>query len=223
MSVQKIFTAAVFSAVIGFTSCKKDNNGSSGYAYKLTTSNRSGALARTDAGAITWTSGTAFANLLKFEAKSSSGSEVEYKTPVSQQVDIFSSLASSLGNVSVPAGTYSEIEFKAFLTPGNGSAALEINGSFTSGSVTTPVTFTVNSAVELKSEMHSVTVSSSADYTALTTLNLARLTQGVTEAMLNAATKTNGKIIISSSSNTSIYNILLSNLDNSDEVEFEHD
>jgi uncharacterized membrane protein len=58
---------------------------------------------------------------------------------------------------------------------------------------------------------------------ALTTINLSLLTTGVSELMLNNAVLTNGTIIISSTSNANIYNIILNNLHDSDEVEFEHD
>ncbi len=57
----------------------------------------------------------------------------------------------------------------------------------------------------------------------ITTINLSLLTTGVSELMLNNAVLTNGTIIISSTSNANIYNIILNNLHDSDEVEFEHD
>jgi len=57
----------------------------------------------------------------------------------------------------------------------------------------------------------------------ITTINLSLLTTGVSELMLNNAVLTNGTIIISSTSNANIYNIILNNLHDSDEVEFKHD
>ena len=223
MNTKNIFTAIILSGALFFVSCKKDNNGASGFKYKLTTTNRSNAVGRVEAGNITWTSGSAFANQIKFEAKNSGGTEIEYKTSVSQQIDIFSSLAQALGTITLPAGTYSEIEFKAELAPSGSNAALEMNGTFTSGGITTPVVFTVNSALEVKTERNNVTITDGTSYTALTTFDLSSLTSGITEAMLNAATKTSGKIIISASSNTNLYNIMLTRLDDCDHVEFEHD
>jgi hypothetical protein len=197
--------------------------GSSGFKYKLTTSSRSNVLARVESGNITWSSGFASANLLKFEAKNSGGTEVEFKSSVSQHVDVFASLAASVGTISLPAGTYSEIEFKAELAPSGSDAALELTGEFTSGANTTTVVFTVNSPLEIKTEKNNVVINDNASYTALTTLNLATLTNGITQAMLNSATLTNGKIIISANSNTAIFNSMLANLDSCDEVEFDHD
>lgn len=224
MKAINIFSALTLVSALAFTSCKKENlGGSGGYKYKLTTSNRSNTVGRVDGGTVTWTSGTAFVNLLKFEAKNSSGAEIEYKTPVSSQVDIFSSLAQVVGSISLPTGTYSEIEFKASMSSSGSIPALELNGSFTSGGVTTPVQFIVSSNLEIKSESNGVTISDASNYTALTTFNLTNMTAGITEAMLNAATKTGGKIVISASSNTNLYNLMLARVDDCDHVEFEHD
>jgi hypothetical protein len=220
---KNISFAFILMAGLSFlTSCKK-NNGSSGFTYKLTTTNRVNAVGRVEAGNVSWSSGYASANLLKFEAKNGSGAEVEYKNGVSQHIDVFSSLATAIGSIDLPQGSYSEIEFKAELAPSGSDAALELTGVFSSGTSTTPIVFSVTGPLEIKTEKNNVVISDNASYTALTTLNLTQLTSGITEAMLNSATKTNGKIIISSSINTSIYNIMLSNLDNCDEVEFEHD
>ena len=222
MRINNVIALILLGSISIFSSCKK-NNSSSGFKYKLTTSNRSNVVGRIDAGNITWTSGYATANLLKFEAKNSGGTEVEYKSNVSQQVDVFTSLATSIGTIDLPQGSYSEIEFKAELAPSGSNAALELTGTFTSGANSTAVLFTVSSPLEIKTEKNNVVISDNASYTALTTLNLTQLTSGITEAMLNSATKTSGKIIISASSNTGIYNAMLSNLDGCDEVEFNHD
>jgi hypothetical protein len=219
-----LFTSVLLIGSFSFlTSCKKSNTGSSGFTYKLTTSNRASVVGRVEAGNISWSSGYGTSNLLKFEAKNGTGTEVEYKSSMAQRVDIFSSLAAAIGTINLPQGTYSEIEFKAELAPSGSDAALELNGTFTSGTIATPVVFTVSSPLEIKTERNNVVISDNASYTALTTLNLSQLTSGITEVMLNSATKTNGKIIISASTNTSIYNRMLSNLDSCDEVEFEHD
>jgi hypothetical protein len=224
MKYNKLVSVLVFSGIVFFAACKKDNGTSqSSFKYKLTTTNRSNVVNRLETGNITWTSGFASANQVKFEAKNSSGTQVEYKTSVSQHIDLFTSLASVLGIVSLPAGTYSEIEFKGELAPNGTDAALELDGTFTSGATTTPVVFTVNGPLEIKTEKNNVVISDNASYTALTSFDLSRFTTGITEAMLNSATKTSGKIIISSGSNTNLYNMMLANLDSCDDVQFDHD
>lgn len=218
----RFLTLVILCGSVLFISCKKSNVQSS-YQYKLATTNRSNVVARVAGGNISWTAGYASANLLKFEAKNSGGTEVEFKNSTQQHVDLFSSLAQTLGTITLPASTYSEIEFKAELSPNGSDAALQLSGSFTSGGVTTPVVFTVNSALEIKTEKNNIVIDNNTSYTALTTLDLSTLTTGITEAMLNAATRTGGTIIISASSNTNMYNVMLANFDNCDEVQFEHD
>jgi hypothetical protein len=224
MKSNKLFNLIILSGILFFAACKKDNgNSQSTFKYKLTTTNRSYVVNRLESGNITWVSGYGSANQVKFEAKNSSGTEVEYKTSASQHIDLFAPLASALGTITLPAGTYSEIEFKGELAPNNPDAALELNGNFTSGAGTTAVVFTVNSPVEIKTEKNNVVISDNASYTALTTFDLSKLTTGITEAMLNNAVKTSGKIVISANSNINLYNMILANLDNCDEVEFDHD
>ena len=71
--------------------------------------------------------------------------------------------------------------------------------------------------------MNNVTVSANSGYNALTSLNLSLLSRGITQIMLENAVKTNGTIVISSSLNVDLYNIILNNLKESDEIEFKHD
>jgi polyisoprenoid-binding protein YceI len=205
------------------TSCKKaDANGSTKYTYKLAATNPSASLGRL-LGNITWSSGTAYATQIKFEAKNTTGTKVEFKNNVAQSVNLFNTQASALGTVTLTSGTYKEIEFKAELINNGNTPALELGGSFTSNSITTPVVFTVSSPLEIKTESSNVVISSNTTYTALTSINLSLITTGITEAMLNAATKTNGKIIISASSNVNLYNIIINNLTSCDDTHFEHD
>jgi hypothetical protein len=68
-----------------------------------------------------------------------------------------------------------------------------------------------------------VAISDNASYTALTHIDLIKLGTGITTAMLAGATVTGGKILISASSNTAIYNLILANFDSCDDVDFNHD
>ena len=103
MKSNRLFAAVILGGIFFFTACKKENGSSqSAFKYKLTTSNRSNLLARVESGNITWTSGDGSANQVKFEAKNSSGTEVEFKTSVSQRIDLFAPLASVLGTITLP-------------------------------------------------------------------------------------------------------------------------
>ena len=219
MKLHKLFLLTALSGAL--FSCKKENTSSSStLAYQVTTTNRSYTIARlanTDPGArvttagLQWTSGTASANLLKFEAKTSSN-ETEFKSNIQQQIDLFAA-AASFGSISIQPGTYAEIEFKAFLHANGSSPAFELNGQF-NGTASHPIVFRVNEDVIFKTEIKNITVTAATDYSALNTLALSNLTQGISEADLNNATLTNGTIVISSSSNTGLYNTILNNLKN---------
>ena len=204
-----------------FTGCKKNNDSAPGIKYKLQTANRSSVISRTTSGNIQWTSGYGSATEIKFEAESNSH-EVEFKSQVPQRIDLFSGIV-NLGNITLPAGIYNEVEFKIELNPTTTDPSLQLNGQFTSGGVTTPVIFKVNNALEIETEKKNVVITDNSSYTALTTLDLSLLTRGVTETMLNNAVRTNGVIVISLTSNTQIYNIIVNNILDADGVDFEND
>lgn len=195
-------------------SCKKASR-QSGIAYQFKTTNPSSALARTQSGTVTWTSGYASSKEINFQAENGSG-EVEFKSEALQKIDLFSPLT-SLGNLTIAPGVYSEVEFNIELAPTATDAAFELKGDYNG----TPVVFRISSALEIKGEQANVTIADEKSYTSVTALNLANLMTGISSANLDAATKdANGAIVISESSNTSLYTIMLTNLQNSEEEEF---
>ena len=217
-----LLSTAIAVTALFFIGCKKNNSSSSaGVKFQLQTTNRISTLARLQAGSIQWTSGFGNVTEEKFEAKMSA-QEIEQKSQTKQKVDLFTSI-STLGNITLAPGTYTEVEFKVELNPTGTEGALELNGQFTSGGITTPVAFKVSAPIELKNEKSNVAVTDNNSYKAITTIDLSLITKGITESMLNAAVKTNGTILISSAINSNIFNLLVKNLHDSDEVEFEHD
>lgn len=218
MKMTTLIASSTF-ALLGLVSCKKDTTSAentSTFSYQLGVVNRTSVVARTataerTAGtSILWTTGTASANELKFEAENSAG-EVEFKQKTAQQIDLFSA-SSSLGNITIPPGTYNEVEFKALLAPASSNPALELSGSFTSAGVTKQIKFIVNSSLELKAEKANVTVAQGSLYSALNNIDLSQLTANVSETALNNAAVTNGVIVLSASSNQGIYQTILDNL-----------
>lgn len=218
------FLFALFVLFTFLTSCKKaavDN--SMDLQFQLSTVNRSANInAPVAVSNIQWISGFAWANQVKLEAKTNS-KEIEFKATNTQRIDLFSSVAAAIGNISIPAGTYDEVEFKILLNPNGSDPALELKGQFTNAAgVVTPVIFRVNSLLEIKAEQNNITITDNLSTTALTTLDLSVLTNGVTQSLLNNASVSSGIIIISSSSNTSLYNIILANFQSHHEVEIRH-
>ena len=173
-------------------------------------------------GTILWNSGSAYATQVKLEAKQN-GTEVEFKTTTPRLIDPFAPVAGTMGNVTLPAGTYTELEFKISLDQNGSTPALVLNGQYTNASNTViPVQFVLNSAFILKSEQNNITVTANGSITALTTLDMSLISNGITQAMLNSATVSGGKIIISALSNINLYNIIINNLQQFHHVEVNH-
>lgn len=189
-------------------------NNTSGAAkmdYQLKAVNTSGSL-RTTGGTISWTSGTATPDLIKFEAKKG-GSEIEYKSANTLSVDLMSS-SITFGSFTIPVGTYEELELKIQFPKKSSATSLKLEGKFSDVSSNTPVVFELSDEAEIKTEQENITVDSSFAFTSITTFDLAGLTSGVTEDMMQKAVKTNGNIIISVASNKDIYQIILNNFKN---------
>jgi hypothetical protein len=211
MRVRLVAIAAI--TIIVLTSCKKDNVAAdTGFTFQLKAANPTFTVARTKA-TVTWQSGFVNTNFIKFEAKQS-GNEVEFKSNVQRHIDLFA-LPTDIGNITVPAGTYDETEFKIFIAPNSGEPAFQLQGVVDA----TPIIFKIENSNLIKAEQHQVTLSGS--NVALTTIDLSGLTQGITAADFTNASQTNGAIIISSSSNANLYNTILNNLSRLGETEVE--
>lgn len=222
----KFISMTAIAAITLIFGCKKANN-SNGVSYQFKTINPSATIAYSSGnpsimspvgvqgGTITWTSGYASATEVKFEAEGS-GSHVEFQSETPQKIDLFSPL-SSLGNIIIPTGVYDTAQFEIELAPTTTDAALELHGMYNS----IPVIFRITKSYEFDAEIPAITIADGQHYTALTALNLANLTQGISGATLDAATKdSSGTIVISASSNASIYDSIIANLKNSEGEDF---
>lgn len=200
-------------------SCKKDADKKSSVAYQLKAKNNNSPVNRVSSD-ITWTSAYAYVNDIKFEAEGEcqieGESDIHRQFAGAQRVDLFAPLT-VLGTFTVPPCNYDNSKFEITLNPGAGNAALELTGVY--NSIT--VIFRINSSVELAGIGGNSPMAGGINYTALTLLNLQLLTKGITAANLNTATlDPSGAIVISATSNTSLYNIMLNNFQDIQEVEF---
>jgi hypothetical protein len=199
--------------------CNKDdkydaNNGTGqvklGYQIKAINSS-SNAQQRSTAGTIVWTSGFANPSVVKFEAKQQN-SKLEYTATHTGQIDLFAFNPITFGNFTLGAGTYKEIELKLLFKRNGNSPAVQLNGHFTSNTMTAPVTLIIDGPLEIKTEQKDVVIDDDISYVAITDMDLASYTNNVTENMWNNADLTNGTIIISEDSNENIYWRILSNI-----------
>ena len=213
----------LFLLIVG---CKKESS-QSGVNMKIKTTGSSRTGGRISAvdisgrttGSITWTEGFASVNEIEFEAeKEDEDDETEFKSKTQQRIDLFSPLA-SLGFINVPPGLYEEVEFEVHLAPTGSSPALELRGTYN----TIPVVFRLNDSFEVEAEFEDITIPPDADINAIVSLNLDMLTSGISDAVLDAATLTNGEIIISANSNVALYRIIMTNFNKIDDVEVDDD
>jgi hypothetical protein len=232
-TMKRQLPSIILLVAVSLASCKKDASVSSdksngAISFQLTAKNPSSTISRLnvdaaglrDAATIEWKEGTATATLIKFEGERS-GSEVEFRSSVQRTINFFD-IAASLGNISLPVGSYDEVEFKAKLSPINGQPALEIKGQFNDGTATRKITFLADEEIEIKGEKKHVTITDSTVHTAMTQLNLALVGRGVSLSKLSSAVMTGGEIVISQSLNRDLYKIILKNLRDLDEEEDFH-
>ena len=135
---------------------------------------------------------------------------LDLKFKNSKLADLFSA-NSLLGDVTLPAGLYDKISIQIQSDKKDAGTApvFYLAGNYTNASgIVTPIAFVVNKDLKFKaSAKDSVQLNTAADYTALFQLDLSNaISNGkITEADLDKASLTNGKIIISENSNKEVY------------------
>jgi len=112
----------------------------------------------------------------------------------------------------LPVGTYDAIELKIKLDKHAADPAMQLNGLVSNGGMSIPVIVQVDENLELKTEQRDITITNDETYIAVTTINLADVTEGITADMLLDARLTDGTIIISPGSNKDLYRVIVNNL-----------
>jgi hypothetical protein len=226
--------AGIMLAMISLSACKKPGDAptskTSQLSFQMVADNSTSSLAGsslttnsapTGAAGLTFTTGTANISRFKLEARRN-GVETEITSKNLTNVDLFA-LTPSIVNTTLDKGVYKEIEIKVVLqkTADTSAIPLKLKGTFADSQGTViPVEFDLNDDVTIKAKAENIQVTSTTDFVALVHLHLLKLEAGIMAATLDAATLTNGMLIISSSSNTAIYNRVLANFSNCSEIEF---
>lgn len=174
---------------------------------------------------ITWTSGIANIARFQLEAKKD-GKSVEINTTGVTHVDLFT-LNTALTNVQIDAGTYTEIELRiVFEKVTTGDLPFVLKGTYTTKAGTNiPVEFDFNDNLIIKANAENLIVDGTKNLGASLTVHLAKLLATVTAAEIDATTRTNNTILITSAINTALYNKIIAALTScSDSKPFEkHD
>jgi hypothetical protein len=168
---------------------------------------------------ITWKSGYVYVSEIDFKAIKDNVA-IKFKSEGSRKVDIFNVNASA-GDFTIPSGVYSKIKLELEIGAPQG---VKDPGVYLSGTYgTTPIVFAFDESgnqFEVEVEGRNFTFDNTKDYSSLINLHLNLLLDGVSNADLDAATKTNGTIVLNSTTNTSIYNKAKQNLQNLSDSDF---
>jgi len=190
-------------SIVLLSSCKKEKSASpSTLNYQFTASN-------TNTGLVQWTAGSANVSSLTFGTSQSTTND---SSTINKTVDLFASATTALGSLQVSAGTYSNPYLTLQLSSSSSVPSLHLTGTVTDGTTTLPVDVDLTDALKLQGTTSSSTLSSNSSYTAQFTLDLSALTQGLAFSDFSSATQSDNEVLISSSSNTAIYNTIENNI-----------
>jgi len=219
-------------ASLFFAACKKGSNAPAGSTIAASSSQLSmglkadnASMSVTDAGtnsttavnavsavgSVNITSGTANISGFKFEARRHN-LEVEVESKAMTSIDLFAINPALIG-IALDTGAYSSIELRVEFTKSSSDTPLSLKGTFTNSAGTAiPLAVYINDNAEVKVEAQNVNVDGMTDLSSFVTMHINKLFNTVRLSDLGSATQTNGTIVISNSSNTGIYNRILSNL-----------
>ncbi len=154
-----------------------------------------------------WTGGSVGVSDIKFEAKADDNNKLEFKSSVDQRFDLYDAWA-SIGSVEVPQQVaFKSVEFKIGFAPVNDEPSLLLTGTFEHEGQTVPISLVVDRKFELKFEKKTPTVfdGNMDELEVQALMAVAQLSQGFTEEMFFNAMRTNGEVVISTSSNPELY------------------
>jgi hypothetical protein len=161
---------------------------------------------------FTWTAG--IANITRFRLNAKRGGvAAEYSSANLNNVDLFN-LGSLLSTISIPKGDYNGV--KAAVVFSQTTAApypLVLSGTFTTAAGTAiPVEFDLNDNLEISVGVSDIIADGTKDFTTNIALHLNQFIIGIAPADLDAATRTNGAILISRTVNTTLYAKIKANM-----------
>jgi hypothetical protein len=230
---RKLFTPGMFvlASALVFTSCEKETESGNTISYQANPINFTSSVGASVSGSglaveananssITWTEGTLNIQEIDFEAKKD-GTQIEYEYKNLVNVSL-AKTAETLGSIQIPDGTYNEVELKLeFRQSSSQDIPVRLKGTYTDLSgAKTPIELQFNEDIEIKVESEDLVMEAD-EHIARINMQLNKLLSNISVADLTMATKTNGTIVISNTSNTSIYSKIKASLDTFADCKFE--
>jgi hypothetical protein len=227
ISLLKFYAVAIITSA-ALVSCTKDKStsvaSSADVAFAMSADNAASSLTTTSVSSmqtnaivvtnasVKWTSAIANISRFKLEAKKNN-QEVEITTKNISNLDLLA-IDPATVTAKIDTGTYKQIEVKVFLVKSSDTnIPLTFKGTFTtSGGAAVPIEFDYNDNAILKAEIENVSVDATTDVTAKLSFHLNKLLTAISSSTIDAATRTNGTIVISSTSNPFLYNKMIANV-----------
>jgi hypothetical protein len=225
----------IISAVIlgiAITGCKKDTSSSSstpGMGLSIQALNTRFNLpvtsttlkAATATSVVQITSAKLLVSKFSFDAELKSSNKahdsisIEYNWTGPKLIDLLKDSA-DFGRLTLQAGFYDEIELKVNSVRNNNDSVpvFSLMANFTdSANVVVPISLKVFEPMSIATELKNDTITSTSTsaFSGAVQIYLDQLFVGITPAQLHSAVKTNGTIVISTTSNASLYRILTAN------------
>lgn len=163
---------------------------------------------------------------LKMNHSSRDSVSIEYNWNGPKVIDLLNP-TNEFGQLNLQPGFYDEIELRVASMRSNSDTVPIFNlaGNYTNSlNVVTPIVFTVNEDILLKTELKNDTITSNASsaFSGAIQVYLDQLFVNLLPADLDNAVKTNGTIVISSTSNRNLYMIIAANFLKRHHSEFNH-
>ena len=224
-NLKTIVLAAVVVAGLIFTSCEKDddNNPNGKIILKINTTSSSSGNLKSAAAAndLVFNSGTITIREVVFDGKLGATSVSRTKEQIA---DIYyaTGAVSPAIDIEVPAGNYTGVNLWIELQDDGSDPSVVIEGTYTNSSEEIiPIRFEFNSGEVFEANASSVTIEAGSDLVGKITFDAISWFSTVSADALDNAKLTNGKIVISETSNSDIFDIAADRLDIETQAVFE--
>jgi hypothetical protein len=162
---------------------------------------------------IKWNTGSVTGATIKFNGRMKNRNYTQ-SYPASTAVDLFAPIPLGFDSFPLPEGTWSDAQVTVTLPPTSSAPTMQLNGNFTSSTTSFPIVFEVNEPLDLKGNSWKNTTITSNALPSFTPADLEEYTEGISVNMVVNATFSGGAVVISSGSNSAIYNTIVTNMKN---------
>jgi hypothetical protein len=198
-------------ALIGLlTSCKKENNIVS--PDPNSASLNSGTTQKAQSSPIKWSTGSINVAKVKFVGKINHITYSQETSSVAGTVNLFGPIPLGFNDYTLPSGPWTQAQVTVTVANNTSAPAMTLTGDYTNSTTTIPVVFHLEEGMELKSDdMRGVTISNNA-LASFKADEMEAYSEDIAVSQVAGATLSGGAIIISSTSNTSLYNAIVEKL-----------